>query len=92
VQINRAADLLEDFTGHKARKVDIAEFRNYSTAVHVGECLGIAYSAVRDGKRTKYFHPFRKSSRPLFCVSADGRQIILTGGSYLFTKTGINDV
>lgn len=84
--------MLEDFTGHPARKVDTVEIRNYDTFAKIGKCLGIMYEARRDGVIERYIHRFKQSSRPLFCVSADGRQIALTGGSYLFTKTGINDV
>lgn len=70
----------------------MAEMPDYDVGVRIGPCLGIAYEATRDGITEKYFHEFRKSSRPTFCVSEDGRQILLHGGRYLFKEDGINDV
>lgn len=90
-RIEQAAQLYEDFTGHQADQVDIAKIPNYDTALCIGECLGIMYETVRDGVRERYQHDFRKKSRPQLCITHDGRQILLIGGSYLFKDSGIND-
>lgn len=88
----KAALLYEDFTGHKARNYDVINVPNYDTGLIVGECLGIMYRTVRDGKTEHYIHEFKKASQPALCVSHDGRQIFLIGGSYLFKDDGINDI
>jgi hypothetical protein len=91
-RVQKAATLLEDFTGHEARKVDTVDIPAYDTFVQVGDCLGIMYETVRDGVTEQYLHEFRRKSRPKFCVSHDGRQIQLIGGAYLFKDDGINDL
>ena len=90
--IERAADLFERFTGHDAQnetRVTVPPLPR--VAAVIGECDGVLYTTVRDGKTEKYIHKFRKSDRPLLCVAPDGRQILLVGGRYRFTEAGIVD-
>lgn len=61
------------------------------TLAVIGEIDGIMYSTIREGKLEKYLHEFKPNSRPLFCVSPDGKTIHLIGGSYDFTARGIVD-
>lgn len=82
---------LESFTGHRAKRLTRIKKRDNDVVLKVGNLLGIAYQAKRDGKLENYFHEFRPSSRPILCVNDDGTQLVIHGGSYLFTDTGIND-
>jgi hypothetical protein len=91
-RIRKAAQLYEDFSGHDAEivgKVKISD--NPKVAIAVGEIEAIMYNTVRDGKKERYIHKFRASARPLFCVSFDGKQLLLVGGEYDFTERGIVD-
>lgn len=90
-RIRKAKTLYKDFTGHEAKKMEVVTLPEYDTALKVGNVLGIMYDTVRDGKRERYIHEFKKSSRPALAVSHDGQQVYLIGGSYLFTDSGIND-
>lgn len=56
-----------------------------------GDCDGILYTTVRDGRTEKYIHTFKKNSRPILASSSDGKQIALIGGKYKFTDRGIVD-
>lgn len=90
-EISAAADLYEQFSGHDAGYYQRIKVSPIKTALHVGECDGILYSTVRDGKTEHYIHRFKKSARPLMVASHDGRQIGLVGGRYSFTERGIVD-
>jgi hypothetical protein len=91
-QAQRAALLYEQFTGHdavEAVKVRVPDLPK-SVAV-IGDCDGVLYTTVRDGKTEKYIHKFARKDRPLLCVAPDGSQILLIGGNYTFTERGIVD-
>jgi hypothetical protein len=91
-QVNKAAQLYEDFSGHEAEeigKIDIPV--PPKVAACIGEIEGVIYNTVRDGKFERYIHKFKADSRPLFCVSPDGKQLLMIGGSYDFTERGIVD-
>jgi len=91
-QVEKAADLFEQFTGHDAEHTETIDKPKMPDAVLVvGEIDGIMYSTVRDGVSEKYVHQFKKSSRPLFAVSPDGEQLFMLGGAYTFTDRGIVD-
>ena len=91
-QLRRAAALYEDFTGHAAEVVARIRKPVYPDAVLViGDCDGILYTTVRDGKTERYIHEFKATSRPLFCVSPDGKTLYLLGGAFSFTERGIVD-
>ncbi len=91
-QIAQAAKLFEDFTGHKGEVTEYAQMPRIGSAVAcIGEVEIIAYVATRDGKRERYAHKFRKSSRPLLCVTHDGKTLLMLGGAYKFTDRGIED-
>lgn len=90
--IESAADLYERFSGHEAEAIGkIAVQPMPKVGVAIGEVDGILYSTVRDGKLEKYIHQFRRSDKPLFVVSPDGKQLFLIGGNYNFTERGIVD-
>ena len=58
---------------------------------NIGECDGVLYTTVRDGKIEHYIHEFADSDKPMLAVSPNGRQLILIGGRYKFTERGIVD-
>lgn len=91
-KIKRASELYADFTGHEALdifSVDKPVIPDVMLAV--GQIDGIMYSTVRDGVPEKYIHKFKKSCRPTFAVSHDGKSLYMIGGSYTFTDRGIID-
>ncbi len=90
--IKRGAKLYEDFSGHEAEIVGKTKKpRMPDVLVAVGIIDFIGYTTVRDGRKEKYMHKFKRSSAPRFCVSPDGRQIFLIDGHYDFTERGIVD-
>jgi len=91
--IKQAARLYHGFSGHtgemeihKLRVPDLPK-----AAAVFGVIDAIEYTAVRDGEIVPYRHRFKKKSKPLFCVSPDGKQILILGGSYHVTDRGIED-
>jgi hypothetical protein len=87
-----AARLFEDFTGHKAHKVTRGRVHVPAVGLLVGKCDGIQYTTVRDGRVEHYVHEFAPGSRPLLLASHDGKSLVLLGGAYRFTDSGINDI
>ena len=91
-QIIDAVNRFQKFTGMDVEFVDTVEIPPLDDVMlTIGKCTGIMYETVRDGVQEKYLHQFKKSAQPLFCVSSDGLQIYLIGGSYIFTDRGIED-
>jgi hypothetical protein len=91
-EVKNALRLYEDFTGHAGEVITKIDKPSLPDAVAViGRVDGIMYTAVRDGITEKYVHEFASNSRPLFCVSPDGKQLIMLGGAYDFTERGIVD-
>lgn len=91
-QKKRAGDLYRNFTGHEPGDEVMIDKPNIPGVMSViGDVDGILYTTVRDGVTEKYIHKFKKNSRPLFCVSPDGLQLHLIGGSYEFGERGIID-
>lgn len=91
-EVEKARLLYEKFTGHDAvDEVVIDKPVMPDVMCVIGDIDGIMYTTVRDGKTEKYLHKFKKSARPLFCVSPDGLSLYLIGGSYQFGERGIVD-
>ncbi len=67
------------------------QLRNPKTGLVIGELDGVLYSTVRDGKKEKYIHEFKRKSRPLLIASSDGDSLHIVGGQYEFTNAGIED-
>jgi hypothetical protein len=90
--IKQAARLYHDFTGHPEMEIHKVKIPNLPKAVAVfGELDALEYTCVRDGKTELYRHQFSHKAKPLFCVSPDGKQIIIIGGKYRVTDRGIED-
>ena len=90
-RIKAAKQAFEEFTGHEADIVDTVDLKEYDTAFVLGELTGLMYECIRDNNREHYLHEFKKSARPLLCVSHDGKQLIIAGGNYFVNEAGIND-
>lgn len=84
-------ELFQEFTGHEATHYDRVTLPDMSVCVQIGALDGIAYETKRDGKVQKYFHQFKKSARPVFAVTHDGRALVIVGGRFRFTERGIVD-
>lgn len=81
-----------DFHGEPVRQVRRATMPAIPKEVwQLGRIVGIAYEAVRDGKRDRYMHKFKSGSAPVLAVSPDGTQLWLVGGHYQVTDRGIED-
>lgn len=90
---DRAADLVERFKGHDAEVLGTVNVPDMpSTVAVIGECDGVLYTTVRDGRTEKYIHKFAAKDRPLLCVAPNGRQMFFIGGRYVFTERGIVDL
>jgi hypothetical protein len=90
-KVKKAAQLFEDFTGHKPGHVDELRLKTHDVALKIGQVDGILYTTIRDGKTERYIHRFKKKSRPLLAASYDGQQLYILGGEYAFTDRGIVD-
>ncbi|TXH48437.1 MAG: hypothetical protein E6Q97_24865 [Desulfurellales bacterium] len=91
--VDRVADLVERFKGHDAEELGVFDVPDLpSTVAVIGECDGVLYTTVRDGRVEKYIHKFRAKDKPLLCVSPDGSQMLFIGGRYVFTERGIVDL
>lgn len=82
---------MADFSGHEATRLLRVRQPNVTKGLVVGTLDGVLYTAVRDNRREKYIHRFRKRSRPLLTASADGTQLDIVGGRFQFTEAGIED-
>lgn len=88
----KAVKLYENFTGHEGETIAKVKIPDPPSSLAViGEIKAIVYTTVRDNESEEYIHQFKKSTRPLFCVSPDGKQIFIVGGEYSFTERGIID-
>jgi len=90
-QIEQAKELFKDFRGDDAEELTKVKLRNPKTGLVIGELDGVLYTTVRDGKKEKYIHEFKKTSRPLLVASSDGESLHVIGGKYEFTEAGIED-
>jgi len=90
-KLEKASQVYERFTGHEAGRAGKVKIEPIDVGAQIGYVEGIAYDTVRDGVPEKYFHKFKKRSRPMLIASHDGQQIQLVGGDYEFTECGIVD-
>lgn len=88
----KAVSRFERFTGHDAEEVGRVKIPPLPKVVAmIGTATALCYSTVRDGKLQHFKHEFAHKDAPLFCVSPDGKQILLVGGNFTFTERGIVD-
>ena len=85
-----AKELYREFTGEEPDRLDTIRLPSYKVAIVIGECDGIMYTTQRDGETERYIHEFTDTgARPLLCVTHDGKQLLLVGGSYEFRDSGM---
>jgi hypothetical protein len=60
-------------------------------AVCMGKIERLDYTTDHAGKPVYYIHKFAQGSRPLFCVSPNGQQLLLLAGRFKFDRRGIVD-
>ncbi len=90
-KVKEAIELFKEFTGHEPEHIDYLPLDTNDVSLKIGECDGILYTTVRDGKKESYIHKFRKKSRPLLAASHDGKKLYILSGEYEFTSRGIVD-
>lgn len=90
-EIEAAARLREDFSGHKVTTARQVRLPAAKVGLAIGPLLAVAYETTRDGKREKYLHEFRRGARPTLAASSDGRYLFVLGGAFRFTDRGIVD-
>jgi hypothetical protein len=90
-EIEAAAKLQSDFSGHSSENVDTVTVPENKVFTPVGKLAGVLYDTNRDGKDEKYIHRFRRKSRPLLAASSDGTELKILGGGFRFTEAGIVD-
>lgn len=90
-RIGKAVKGYKNFTGHEPKFIDKLQVPQMKEGFKFGDCDGIMYTTVRDGRTEKYIHEFKNSSRPILVSNFDGDFIALLGGNYSFTEQGIVD-
>lgn len=91
-QLKRAVKLYRDFRDAEAEQITTVSVGLPSAAAVIGHVDFVGYTTTHAGKTVAYKHAFRNGSRPLLCASADGLQLLLIGGRFVFTELGIVDV
>jgi hypothetical protein len=90
--VSKGLKLYEKFTGRPAdRERVIARPILPDALVCIGKISLIQYVAERDGEVFEFHHPFRARSRPLLCVTPDGKLVLALGGAWTFTEDGFVD-
>lgn len=90
-QIHDAKRRYTRFTGQRADVEEEIEIPDFAALVGVGEMDAIEYTTERDGVQERYRHTFNAKSRPLLCVTPDGKIIVALGGAFEFTALGFVD-
>lgn len=89
--VERAAQLFREFREAEPGRIKHTDIRTPAAAIQVGELDGVMYRTTHGGKREKYLHTFRKNARPQMLASHDGKQLLIVGGNFTFTRRGIVD-
>ena len=87
----RGERLYSDFHGEPPRHVKMHRLPAFREGVEVGPLVAVTYDTVRDGKKIRFEHEFKKRASPLLTVSDDGRKIAVIGGDFRFTDRGFVD-
>jgi hypothetical protein len=90
-EVRAAVELYESFREKKPKRLKILDVKIPRVVVHVGYVEAVDYRTTHGTELVLYNHKFAAGSRPLLCVSSDGRQLLLLGGRYQFTERGIVD-
>jgi hypothetical protein len=89
--VKGAVKLYKSFRERTPKRIGKIDFVVPRAVACIGYVEGIDYKTTHGSKVTLYHHDFAPGSRPLLCVSADGKQLLMLGGRYQFTERGIVD-
>jgi hypothetical protein len=90
-EVRAAVELYESFREKKPKRLDTIHVKIPRVVVHIGYVEVLWYRTTHGKDVQPYEHKFAAGSRPLLCVSSDGKQLLLLGGRYQFTERGIVD-
>jgi hypothetical protein len=90
-EVKQAIELFSSFRERKPTRIGRAVLKVPTVVACMGYVEGIDYRTTHGKKTELYHHDFAAGSRPLLCVSSDGRQVLLVGGRYKWTERGIVD-
>jgi hypothetical protein len=83
--VAEAAEAYEDFHGFPASYIDTYD-ELPDVFFRVGDCVGVVYEVIEDGRRVRYQHDFE--ARPTLAVSFDGQTAVILRGEWQFTDKG----
>ena len=89
--VRQAVQIFTSFRERKPKRLSVVDVDIPSVVVMIGHIDALDYTTEHGKKKVLYRHEFAKGSRPLFCVSADGEQLLLIGGRFQFDERGIVD-
>jgi hypothetical protein len=89
--LHAAVALYESFREKKPKRLKVVNVDIPTVVACIGHVEAIDYRTTHGSKLTLYRHDFVAGSRPLLCVSSDGKSLLLLGGRYQFTERGIVD-
>ena len=87
----RGERLYSDFHGEPPQHVKMHRLPAFREGVEVGPLVAVTYDTIRDGKKIRFEHEFKRRASPLLTVSDDGRKIAVIGGDFRFTDRGFVD-
>lgn len=90
--IKDAVALYEGFREAKPKKIKTVKVKLPKAVAVIGHLEYVGYKTTHGRKTEFYQHDFAAGSRPLLCASADGKQLLLIGGHFVFGERGIVDV
>jgi len=90
-EIAEAAQRYEEFSGHRAGYGERVKLPTPRAGLVVGDLDGVLYTTVRDGRKERYVHKFKKTAKPLLVAGSDGRSLHVLGDRFEFTERGIVD-
>jgi hypothetical protein len=90
-QLHAAIELYRSFRERTPKKLKTVQIDIPRVVAVIGHCESIDYTTTHGSETVLYRHDFVKGSRPLLCVSSDGKQLMLIGGRFKFTERGIVD-
>lgn len=90
-EVKQAIRLYKSFREKHPKKIKVVSMKTPKAVAVVGYIEYVGYKTTHGKRHELYQHDFSPGSRPLLCVSADGKQLLLLGGRYKFTGRGIVD-
>lgn len=90
-EVGQAVSLYRKFREAGPKRLSSVRLTVPKVAMLVGELDGVLYTTTHGRKRQAYIHRFDKRARPQLAASSDGKQLLVLGGRYDFTRDGIVD-